>query len=406
MGLVEETPVPLKLIGYTSGAWPCGIADYHAKVVAALTASHVECDTVPLPTDSVYRDRPLALWRRRKLYGRLAARSGDYDAALLDLLTLWNGFRPGENTLPTFMNHLRGPLFMTLHEWPTVIAPEGKSKSLPRQAVQQLASTASRLGELGGMTYEEWLRRRLFARAEHILVHARALQERLLAAGVPSERVTFQLHPVPGLPSPIRSALLDEFARRFAHRRKIIIFGFPHPRKALEQAVQSLPQLPNDVMLMFAGGIEGEFRQQYVRSLQGLAGSLGVLDRLEFLGEIPEAALAAAFAMAEFALAPFTYATGSGSFSYLISEGVPIVASDLAEHTALAQDGAGIVTFKAGDIGALTDTVSALLNNQDRRRLLADQNRAFAQRHTYTNLAGMIRERLEEMVRSSRSSAS
>lgn len=405
MGLVEETPVPLKLIGYTSGAWPCGIADYHAKVVAALTASHVECHTVPLPTDSVYRDRPLALWRRRKLYGRLAARSGDYDAALLDLLTLWNGFRPGENTLPAFMNHLRGPLFMTLHEWPTVIAPEAKSKSLPGQMVQQLANVATRLGELRGLSYEEWIRRRMFSRAGHILVHARSLEERLLSVGVPPERVTFRVLPVPTLPTPVRSASLDEFAVQFANRRKIIIFGFPHPRKALERAIEVLPQLPADVVLMFVGGIEGEFRQQYVRSLRELAGGLGVLDRVTFLGEIPEASLAAAFAMSEFALAPFDYAAGSSSFSYLISEGVPIVASDLAEHTALAQDGAGIVTFKSGDIDALTNTIRSLLNNQDRRRLLADRSRAFARRHTYSNLAGTIRERLEEMVRSSSSSA-
>ena len=60
---------------------------------------------------------------------------------------------------------------------------------------------------------------------------------------------------------------------------------------------------------MLVGGIEGEFRQHYVRSLQQLGSSLGVLDRMEFLGEIPESSLPFAFELAEFALAPFSYAT-------------------------------------------------------------------------------------------------
>jgi len=156
--------------------------------------------------------------------------------------------------------------------------------------------------------------------------------------------------------------------------------------------------LPADVMLMFVGGIDGEFRRHYVQSLQKIASGLGVLDRIEFLGEIPEPSLPFAFELAEFALAPFSYATGSASFSYLISEGVPIVASQLPEHETLAEDSAGIVMFKTGDISALAHEVNRLLNDQERRRRLAAQNRAFAERHTYNNLAAMIHDRLEEML--------
>jgi len=136
----------MKIVGYTSGAKPCGIADYHRKVEAGLIAAGVQCDTVPLPTTSVYRDRPLALWKQRQMYAGLASRSRAYDAVMLDLLTQWNGFRTGENTLPAFINHLRGPLFMIVHEWPPVIAEEDDSPSLPGQVVKQFAALASRIG--------------------------------------------------------------------------------------------------------------------------------------------------------------------------------------------------------------------------------------------------------------------
>ena len=390
----------MKIVGYTSGAKPCGIADYHQKVEAGLIAAGVQCDTVALPTTSVYRDRPLALWKERQLYAGLASRSRAYDAVMLDLLTQWNGFRTGENMLPAFINHLRGPLFMIVHEWPPVIDSKSDSQSLPKRMVTQLAGLAIRLSERKGLPYEEWMAKRVFARADHILVHARVLRDRLLAVGIPEERVTFQIFPIPKVQERVRSTVVDEFARRFAHRRKIVVFGFPHPRKTLEHAIQALPQLPADVMLMFVGGIEGEFRQHYVRSLQEIATGLGVLDRIEFLGEIPEPSLPFAFELAEFALAPFSYATGSASFSYLIAAGMPIVASDLPEHETLVQDGAGIVMFKTGDVSALAGAVNGLLNDQEGRRRLAAQSRAFAERHGYNNLAALIHDRLEAMTRS------
>lgn len=388
----------MRVVGYTSGAKPCGIADYHQKVTTELAGVGVQCDTVPLPTATVYRDQPLELWRQRQRYAGLAARSGGYDAVLLDLLTQWNGFRAGENTLPTFINNLRGPLFMFVHEWPATIDSATGSLSFRSQMVQQVAAVASRLGELGGLPYDEWLAQRLFGRAGHILVHARALRDRLLATGIPSERITFRIFPIPTITERIMSKVVDDFAQRFAHRRKIVTFGFPHPRKTLEHAIQALPQLPDDVMLMFVGGIDGEFRQHYVRSLRELGADLGVLDRMEFLGEIPESSLPFAFQLAEFALAPFSYATGSASFSYLISEGVPILASDLPEHETLVQDGAGVTLFKAGVVPALVREAIGLLNDAGRRRQLSEQNRAFAERHTYHNLAVMIHAQLKEMV--------
>jgi glycosyltransferase involved in cell wall biosynthesis len=279
-----------------------------------------------------------------------------------------------------------------------LIDSEVDSQSLPRQVVTQLAGLAIRIGERKGLPYEEWMAKRVFARAVHILVHARVLRDRLLAAGIPAERVTFQIFPIPKVQERVGSKVLDEFAQRFAHRRKIVLFGFPHPRKTLEHAIQALPQLPADVMLMFVGGIEGEFRQHYVRSLQEIARGLGVLDRIEFLGEIPEPSLPFAFELAEFALAPFSYATGSASFSYLISEGVPIVASDLPEHETLGPGRCGNRDVQDGRRLRPRSRRQRPAHDQEGRRRLAAQNRAFAERHTYHNLAAMIHDRLAEMM--------
>ncbi len=408
LSLAQETPAQetpakrLRVIGYTSGAWPCGIADYHRKLARSLQSAAVDCETVPLPSDTVYRDNPAALWRRRGLYRDLAARSGGYEASLLDLVTQWNGGRAGENMLPTFINRLRGPVFMIVHEWPRPLEAESEGRSMPSRVLSSVAAAAVRVADRGGLTHEDWLHRRLFTRATHILVHAEALRDRMLAVGIPPDSVSLRTFPTPdlasgGAPHPT----IEMVARRFAHRRKIVIFGFPHPRKALDLAVRALPHLPEDVMLLSVGATSGEFRQTYVRSIEELAGQLGVRDRIEFTGEIPEDALRSAFALAEFALAPFAYATGSASFSYLMAAGVPIVATDLPEHKTLAAEGAGIELFESGDVAALARAVNALLGNVGRQRALSVQNRAFAERHTFTRLAESIRERLDDMTRAS-----
>lgn len=385
----------MRIVAYSSGAWPCGIADYHGKLAEGLAAAGIECHTLPLPTDTVYRDRPLALLRRRRAYQQLAAQSRRYDASLLQLITHWNGARPVEHTLPTFINHLRGPLLMVAHEWPPGLDPESDAKSLPRRAVSRAMSMASRLVERSGLSYDDWLRDGLFARAAHIFVHSHALRERIVALGVPADRVTFQIQPVPQLPEQEALPGSDPRLQQHADRRRIVIFGFPHPRKALDLAIQALPALPADVALLFIGGIAGEFRQQYVRKLQDLARELGVLDRVTFAGEVPEHELRGAFAAAQFALAPFAYATGSSSFSYLMSAGVPIAASDLPEHHALAAEGAGLMLFERGSVSALTAAVKALLDDAPRRRELAVMNRAFALRHTYTRFAEVVAGRLQ-----------
>ena len=386
----------LRLIAYSSGAWPCGIADYHSKLSRGLSA-HLSCDTERLPTGTVYRDQPLALLARRRQYVKMASKSRGYDAALINLVTQWNGSRAGEHMLPAFMNHLRGPLFLIVHEWPPLPEQEPLTGSLPRRAIVAAARAASRL-ERRGLPFEQWLQQKLFGRAAHMLVHAEALRDKLLSAGVPAERVTFRIHPVPELAEPGDTAFADSLTQRFPNRRFIVLFGFPHPRKSLELAVQALPQLPPDVMLLFVGGIDGDFRRQYVQSLMETAECLWVRDRVAFVGEVPEPSLAATLSLAAFALAPFSYATGSGSFSYLMAAGVPIVATDLPEHQALVRDGAGITLFERGNGGALLRAVNELLGDRDKRQALAAQNRAFANRHTYAGLAALIHERVNEMV--------
>ena len=386
----------MRVIAYSSGAWPCGIADYHQKLVREFDPG-IQCDSVKLPTDTVYRDRPLQLWQRRRHYARLADRSRGYDVSLIQFITHWNGTRAGEYALPVFVNALAVPFATMLHEWPPAVKPEANDSSSARRIALRAAALATTKWDLSGYEQEEWFKRRFLGRAGHIFVHSEALRDRVVAAGIPSERITFAVFPVSQLPAG-DSATADALRTRLGGRRIILIFGFPHPRKTLELAIQALPSLAPDITLVFVGGLDGEFRQQYVASLLQLAERLGVRDRAEFVGEVPESSLRAVFECAEFALAPFAYATGSSSFAYLMAAGVPIVASDLPEHQMLRREGAGLTLFEKGDVKALVSAVNGLLANAEHRHSLSMQTRAFVSRHSFASFAKTVTERLQQLV--------
>lgn len=95
-----------------------------------------------------------------------------------------------------------------------------------------------------------------------------------------------------------------------------------------------------------------------------------VADRLDVLGAVDDATLAAALRSVEVFCAPNL---GGESFGMVLTEamaaGAPVLASDLGAFAAVL-DGSG-VTFPAGDAAALAAALGALLDDPARRRALA-----------------------------------
>jgi glycosyltransferase involved in cell wall biosynthesis len=376
----------MRLTCYSSGAWPCGIANYHRHLAAEL-ALHMECETAFLPSVAVRRSDIPGLLRRRHEYAALAARADGSDAALVEFITFWNGTRAGEDMLPVFLKRLRAPLYLILHEWPEIPLTEAHSGRLITRTLKKFGVKAYRKFAFNGSPYECWLADALFGRARRIWVHSEELQSRLIASGVSPERVTLSIHPTFPAPEPTWSN--DEVDERFktAGRRVLLLFGFPHPRKNYELALEALAQLPSDVIAVLAGSTSGEFRQRQAEQLHLKAHQLGVGDRFILTGELGEGEIASLFHRSILGIAPFRYATGSGSISYFAAAGLPVVASDLPSLRMLVDDGAGILLFPEGDATALASVVSSLLDDPAARGNLRTKNLQFAARHSFEHLA-------------------
>lgn len=385
------SPVRPRIIAYSSGRWPCGIADYHRRLTPHLAA---DVETVTFPTERVLRDRPLALLAQRRAYRRLARRSDGFDAAIIECASGWNANRPGEFLLPVFVNRLRRPLLLVLHEWPDPVASGAQGGGAVPRRLRVLAERIVRTRDFRGLSPDQWIRTRFFERADHIVVHAEHLRRDLLSMGVAEDRVTYSVLPA----YPLASAAAPASDMAAPGARIVLLFGFPHPRKNYELAVQALPHLPDDVVMIVLGSTSGSFREAYANELRRLAESLRVSNRLIFTGEVDEARVAALFGQSTVALSPSSYITGSASLAYLIAAGVPIVASDLSQVRTLHAEGAGIELFATGDVASCVAQLRAVLDNESLRHALKAKHAAFAQSHTFAGLGRLVTSQLQTIV--------
>lgn len=231
---------------------------------------------------------------------------------------------------------LRRPLVITMHD---VFAPGGRW-------ARRLSPTALGL-------------RRLGRAAASLVVHAEDERRRLHGL-VPDERVEVVPHFVE-----VRPHLPDRSTARgalgVADRRVVTLLGYITRRRGHRLVIDALAELPDDVMAIFVGStIEG--REHVSVELQEHAARLGVVDRVRFLGYLPETELEQVLAATDVALCPFRTMSASGALATWISAGRPIVTSDLAPFRELDSLAPGALhAFKPYEPGALAACIRATL---------------------------------------------
>ena len=388
----------LRLTAYSTAMQPCGVADYHDALVAALPES-VECTTHELVRPMIRRDQIGRLFRARRRYLRLGELSEEADAVLLELeVSLWNGTRAGESFLPLFVRRIRRPIIAILHEWPEErsedtaggIGPPRWAKKLGLRSIRWLDGVPRR-----GQSFSQWL----FSRLDRIIVHSPSLAERLVSLGADETRIHHVPHPVflarrlkqhspPATPpSPAAGTAW----------RDVLIMGFPDPRKGFEVAVDAIALCPSDVRLIWVGGIRHNQQKQELERLRKRAQSLGIADRFVTRGYVEDEGLAGVYAEVNATIAPFLEMTGSGSIARFLGAGLPVIASDLPPARSLLQMGAGLQLFTPGSAAALAASLAQVLASTERQVELRRANEQFSERYSFRSLAELICSECESL---------
>lgn len=242
-----------------------------------------------------------ASWSRLR---SAAAALSDVDIAHVQWkLADWDPRVGGIPRMEVALRELPRPLVLTLHD------------IFERQGVVERSLSPGALGL-----------RRLGRVAARLVVHSQE-ERRRLEGVVPASKVTVIPHFVESRPhSPDRAEARSDLD--LAERRVITLLGAMTKRRGHRLVLEALAQLPDDVTALFVGApIEG--RDHIEAGLRSDAETLGVADRVRFLGYVDDEVLGHVLAATDIGLCPFSEMSASGALATWISTGRPLVASDL-----------------------------------------------------------------------------
>ncbi len=207
---------------------------------------------------------------------------------------------------------------------------------------------------------DAWSVRQLGRTADRIVVHSQNEVERLRGI-VPVEKLRVIPHFVesrelPMSPQEARAKL------GLGDRKLVTLLGFVYGRKGHRYAVEAVPFMPDDAMMVYAGGpIDG---RTFVHDLAlQKAEELNLGDRFRITGYLSEEEMGTWMAATHLAILPFTDLSASGSMSSWISSGKPMLVSDLPGTREYARRVPGALNFfgPAGEAWPLGSAISELL---------------------------------------------
>lgn len=211
--------------------------------------------------------------------------------------------------------------------------------------------------------------RHVIAVSEHVASHTAAQLH------VPSDRVSVIYNAVePARYEPLDAAVLERTRRELGVRgseRVLLTVGRLVPQKGQIDLILAMPSILRrvpDAVLLIAG--EGPLRDE----LRAQVGALELGDRVRLLGargDVP-----ALLQIADLFLFPSRYEGLSVALVEALSNGLPVVASDIPQNREVGE-GLGAVRFVApGAVESLAETVAALLADYEPLRAVAEQSRA------------------------------
>jgi glycosyltransferase involved in cell wall biosynthesis len=234
----------------------------------------------------------------------------------------------------------------------------------------------------------------LFCRADAVVAISPRVEEVLLQAGIPAERLRL-------IPDGIdRRRSLDpgvtaELRQRLGVRDEQFVgltVAAMVPGKDPLTLVRALAKLPQHYRHVWVG--DGELDQQ----VADMAAELGVSDRLALIGFDPDPDRW--FGLADALVQPSVFEGLGSIFLDAFHFGAPVVGADIPGTAGLLEDGVSALRFPAGDAAALSGTILRLMNEPGLSGALVTEGgrrvAAFDIRHVADRYLSLYRELLDK----------
>jgi glycosyltransferase involved in cell wall biosynthesis len=228
---------------------------------------------------------------------------------------------------------------------------------------------------------QEVVLRRLIARAERTIVMASTGADILKRRyGVPADRLRVIPHGVPDRPLRDPDELKPQFG--WEGRKVLMTFGLLAPDKGIRHMIEAMPAIVRDhpeALYEVVGAThpnqvrkEGE---RHRRMLMDLARDLGVQEQVRFVDRfVEQEELLDMLQAADIYVTPYLNMAQvtSGTLSYAVAVGKPIIATPYVHAKELLADGYGVLV-PPSDGMALAEAALGLLNHDEKRRTLGGE---------------------------------
>jgi glycosyltransferase involved in cell wall biosynthesis len=170
-------------------------------------------------------------------------------------------------------------------------------------------------------------------------------------------------------------------------------------RKGHKQAIEAIASLPDDAMLVLAGGKHPDDSTTYASELEDMIVERGLQHKVRITGYLNPAEVASIMSATDVVLAPFESSSGSGSLAMAFACGKPIVASDIAPHQEILNESPGALAYyRAGDAIDLAAIIKEMRKNARLREEYVSAARRYAEAHSYLQAARQTVEVYESVL--------
>jgi glycogen(starch) synthase len=312
-------------------------------------------------------------------------------ASRLPVLNQWAFMRATEQRLLALARELKPDLLHAhspvLNAWPAIHV--GEKLGIPVvyeiRAFWEDAAVDHGTQKEGGLRYRltKTLETRAVQRANQVVTICQGLRGDLMARGIPSEKIGVVPNAVDIEHFSLSSGPDPELKARLglAGCRIIGFLGSFYAYEGLDMLIAALPGIlakAPDVRLLLVGGGPQE------ANLKAQAASLGVADKVVFVGRVPHGEVSRYYDLVDLLAYPrhpmrLTELVTPLKPLEAMAQGHLLIASDVGGHKELIEDGKTGVLFRAGDVDDLVAKAVAALNLPDQGTAMRANGRHFVE---------------------------
>jgi glycosyltransferase involved in cell wall biosynthesis len=297
----------------------------------------------------------------------------------------FNGELPYRNRFLYFARHVRVPIIITAHEVRIGMKPltSGFKSTVSRAAYNILLPLLDR--------WSIAFHKKAFRSAARIIVHTEEHLSAVRSLETQDDKAVLIPHGIPEIKNDDKRMPATEAKKllRLEGKKVLTIPGFINKRKGYETALGMLGGLPDDVILLIAGGMMtgNATDREYFRMLEIAIGEKGLAGRVRITGYLKEKEIPVVMAATDICLAPFSSSAASGALGLCIGYNKPIIASDIPVHREINARVPCLELFKGGDPAALLGKIKDLFSDKDRIKRLSGSSDSYGEQYSYSKVA-------------------